>query len=110
MDMLSVTAQKDSRPQPALRRISVEFDVPEELFHTFHGEKGVARRIRERIALDLLDAELISRGRAADMLALDPAALVDLLQRRDASYFTGSDDEFARDLETSRSALANPAL
>lgn len=101
--MLKLTVRRLPRPEPVMRHVAVEFEVPEALFQKLHGEKGVTRRFRERIALDLLESGLISHERAADMLGISPFDLLDLMQRRHVPYFTGSDEEFARDLEVARS-------
>jgi predicted HTH domain antitoxin len=77
----------------AMRRISVEVDVPEELLEGPDGEARVVRRVREGVALDLLRSGTISQGRAAELLGLDRYALVELMNRHDVPYFnlTGAD-------------------
>lgn len=109
--MLKLATPRTRRPpRTALRHIAVEFEVPEEVFQTLKGEKGVARHIRERITMDLVDAGLISRGRAGEMLGLDPFETADLMNHSNVPYFTiDSVKDFAKSLEVARSLNPDPS-
>src|SRR4029450_12090110 len=81
---------------------SIEFLVPEEIVNLLGSEDAVRQEAREAFILDLVRRGKVSKGKAAELLGISLWDLPDLLPEYQMPWFSYSQEELERDLETLR--------
>ena len=81
---------------------SIEILVPEEIVNLLGSEDAVRKEAREAFILDLVRRGKISKGKAAELLSISLWDLPDLIAQYQMPWFSYSQEELARNLETLR--------
>jgi predicted HTH domain antitoxin len=88
----------------SMRRVSVELELPEELLAGPDALALLTRRVREGVTMDLVRRGVVSRGKAAEMLGLDPWVLADLMASHAVPYFDLLGEDFTAGVQVARDA------
>lgn len=90
--------------------VTVEMHLPRDLLGTLDvPERSLETKLRELIALELFREGLISSGKGAELLGLDKATFIKLLDRHEIDYFDLSLDEVMADATAAQPNFpANP--
>jgi predicted HTH domain antitoxin len=79
--------------------LKVTLDLPRDLIGALDvPQAGLAARLTQLVALELLREGRISSGKAAELLGISKSDLASLLAQRGIPYFTESPDELAADV------------
>ncbi len=81
---------------------SIEILVPEEIVNLLGSEDTVRKEAREAFILDLVRRGKVSKGKAAELLGISLWDLPDLIAQYQMPWFSYSQEELERDLETLR--------
>ena len=81
---------------------SIEILVPEEIVSLLGSEDAVRKEAREAFILDLVRRGKVSKGKAAELLGISLWDLPDLIAQYQMPWFSYSQEELERDLETLR--------
>lgn len=85
--------------------VNVEIQFPRDLLIGLNLEpRGLERKAREWVALELFREGQVSAGRAATFLELTKSQFIDLLNERGISYLDLDAEELAQDMENARQA------
>jgi predicted HTH domain antitoxin len=79
---------------------SIEILVPEEIINLLGSEDAVRKEAREALVFDLVRRGKISKGKAAELLGISLWELPDLIVQYQIPWFSYSQEELARDLES----------
>ena len=80
----------------------IEILVPEEIVNLLGSEDAVRKEAREAFILDLVRRGKVSKGKAAELLGISLWDLPDLITQYQMPWFSYSQEELERDLETLR--------
>ncbi|SRR6266852_1277007 len=80
----------------------IEILVPEEIVNLLGSEDAVRKEAREAFILDLVRRGKVSKGKAAELLGISLWDLPDLITQYQVPWFSYSQEELERDLETLR--------
>ena len=80
----------------------IEILVPEEIVNLLGSEDAVRKEAREAFILDLVRRGKVSKGKAAELLGISLWDLPDLIAQYQMPWFSYSQEELERDLETLR--------
>src|SRR5215468_2363611 len=81
---------------------SIEILVPEEIINLLGSEDAVRKEAREAFIFDLVQRGKVSKGKAAELLGISLWDLPDLIAQYQLPWFSSSQKELARDLQTLR--------
>jgi predicted HTH domain antitoxin len=81
---------------------SIEILVPEEIVNLLGSEEAVRQEAREAFILDLVRRGKVSKGKAAELLGISLWTLPDLIAQYQMPWFSYSQEELEKDLETLR--------
>jgi predicted HTH domain antitoxin len=81
---------------------SIEILVPEEIINLLGSEDAVRKEVREAFIFDLVRRGKVSKGKAAELLGISLWELPDLIAQYQIPWFSYSQEELERDLETLR--------
>ena len=87
---------------------TVTLELPEELVAMLGSSEAEAARARESLVLDLLRDARISQGRAAQLLGLTRADILDLMARYAIPSGPQTAEEVDREIEAARRVLGRP--
>ena len=83
--------------------ITVEIEFPQDMLIGLRVEpKGLKRKAKEWMALELFREGEVSAGRAAVFLGITKSQFIDLLNEREIPYLDSTADELALDVETAQ--------
>ena len=89
--------------------ITVEIEFPQDMLIGLRVEpKGLKRKAKEWMALELFREGEVSAGRAAVFLGITKSQFIDLLNEREIPYLDSTADELSLDVETARRAARTP--
>jgi predicted HTH domain antitoxin len=81
---------------------SIEILVPEEIVNLLGSEEAVRQEAREAFIFDLVRRGKVSKGKAAELLGICLWNLPELIAQYQMPWFSYSQTELERDLETLR--------
>jgi predicted HTH domain antitoxin len=85
--------------------LRIEIELPRDLLAALNiAESELGRRAQEWVVLELLQEGEISAGKAAEILGMTKARLVDLLAQRGLPYLDASAPELQRELAAAEAA------